>query len=32
MDGLFLLDLDCEPADIIAKPAISVRDFRRAFR
>jgi hypothetical protein len=32
MDGHSLLDLDCEPADIIAKPAIAVRDFRRAIR
>jgi len=36
MDGLSLLDvvldLVCEPADIIAKPAIAVRDFRRAIR
>jgi hypothetical protein len=32
MDGLSLLDLVCEPANIIAKPTIAVRDFRRAFR
>jgi len=30
MDRLSLLDLVCKPADILAKLAIAVRDFRRA--